>query len=65
MSKEEGVAQVQDEDDELDEWYVVVELPNQDSSSTNAIADRDKRIFSTGCAGEFISIRPGNQTFVS
>ena len=28
MSKEEAVAQVQDEDDEPDEWYIVVELPN-------------------------------------
>jgi hypothetical protein len=66
MSKEEAVAQVQDEDDdEPDEWYIVVELPNQDPSSTNATADRDKRIFSTGCAGEFTSIKPGNQTFVS
>jgi len=35
MSKEEAVAQVQDEDDEPDEWYIVVELPNQDPSSTD------------------------------
>jgi hypothetical protein len=65
MSKEEAVAQAQDEEDEPDEWYIVVELPNQDQSSTDTTADRDKRIFSTGCAGEFTSIKPGNKTFVS
>jgi hypothetical protein len=65
MSKEKAVVQVQDDEDEPDEWYIVVKLSNQDPSFTDATADRDKRIFSTGCGGEFTSIRPGNQTFVS
>lgn len=51
-------AQVQDEDDEPDEWYSC-RIANQDPSFTDATADRDKRIFSTGCAGEF-TIRPDN-----
>jgi hypothetical protein len=62
MSKEEAVAQVQDEDDEPDEWYIVVELPIK----TQALLTRQP----TGTNGSsllavLVSSQSGLTTFIS